>query len=398
MGRFTNWLFAVDEPVETRDGPFSIGDPALAEWLGLSGQTDAGVAVNETTALGLASYYRGVAIISATIAALPLKTYRRARDDSRERVASFLDDPHPAYTPFEWTELVVAHLLIHSNAFLLHVYGGAGQLVGLQPIHPSRVTVKPTQGEDRFGDAVKYFLVKVDGGETVEMTVDDLTHIPGLGTDGLQGLSAIELHRNAIATGLAGDSAAARMFANGMLIGAIVSAEEDLTPEDAVAARDGLRAKMTGWRNAGDVAFINAAIKVQQLTSTAQDGQFIEGRTFQINETARILGIPKVLLAEDGASTWGSGIGQLLRWMSRTTLMPITTRIEQRVSRLLPAPRYVEFDYAGLLQPTAEEQIPLLIQQLEAGLITLDEARAMQNLPPLGPRPVPEPVDEEEAV
>ena len=82
MGRFTKWLFAVDEPVETRDGPFSIGDPALAEWLGLSGQTDAGVSVDENTALGLASYYRGVAIISATIAALPLKTYRRARDDS----------------------------------------------------------------------------------------------------------------------------------------------------------------------------------------------------------------------------------------------------------------------------------------------------------------------------
>ena len=64
----------------------------------------------------------------------------------------------------------------------------------------------------------------------------------------------------------------------------------------------------------------------------------------------------------------------------------------------LPAPRYGEFDYTGLLQPTAEEQIPLLIAQLEAGLITLDEARKIQNLPPLGPRPVPEPADEEEAV
>jgi HK97 family phage portal protein len=381
---------------EQRD-VLSVGDPALAEWLGLSGQTDAGVTVNETTALGLASYYRGVAIVSATIASLPLKTYRRLPDDSRERVSSFLDEPHPAYTPYEWAELVVCHLLIHGNAYLQHVYGGAGQLVGLQPLHPSAVTVKPIKSAEdraRYGDGLKYFTVRLADGDQVDLTTEDVTHIPGLGTDGLAGVAPLNVHRNAIATGLAGDSAAARMFANGLLVGALVSAEDDLDPEDAKAAKAGLKAKLGGLRNAGDIAFVNARLKVQQLTSNAVDGQFIEGRTFQVNETARLLGLPKVLLAEDGASTWGSGIGQLMRWMSRTTLMPITTRIEQRLSRLLPAPRYSEFDYTGLLQPTAEEEIPLLISQIEAGLITVDEARRIRNLPPLRPTAVPNPEEE----
>lgn len=78
------------------------------------------------------------------------------------------------------------------------------------------------------------------------------------------------------------------------------------------------------------------------------------------------------------------------RAMARTVLAPWATRLEQRLSRLLPKSQFVEFDFAGLERPTPEQEIALLIQQIDAGLLTVDEARRIRNMGPL-PAAAPEP-------
>lgn len=364
------------------DGPsYSIGDPALAEYLGMGGTSYAGVAVTETSALGLTAVYRAVSIISGTIAGLPLKSYRDG-SDGRQEVGSFLDNPGGTqFTPFEWTELVLVHLLLHGNAYLLHVYNGAGGIVELYPIHPGLVHVEADQ---QFG---KIFKVMGSDGETREYTPEDLTHIPALGTDGLVGLSPICVARNALGTGIAGDQAAARMFGNGMMLGGMITSEEELSKEDAESILVGLKSKLSSSKNAGDWPFINKNLKFTPWTVPAKDAQFLESREHQITEVARIFGVPAVLLAEDGASTWGSGIAELIRGMQKFTLRPWTSRIEQHLSRLLPAPRFVEFEYKSLLQGTPAEEVELLARQVETGLLTLNEARAIMNLPAISASP-----------
>jgi len=340
-----------------------------------------------------------VAIIAGTIAGLPLHAYRTDKDGQRQRVDSFLDQPSgPAgpYTQFEWLELVMVHLLLHGNAYLAHVYNGAGAVVGLLPLLPSAVTVKAIQTAEQLaayggpdGTYRKWFEVQLADGSRRELTCAELTHIPAMGTDGIRGLSPIEAHRQALGTGIAGDRAAARLFGSGLLLGGLVSGDDGLSREDAEEAVAALKAKMTGADHAGDIAFINAQLKFTPWTIPPADAQFIESRTHQINEVARIFGVPKVLLAEDGASTWGTGIAELNRWFARTALMPWTSRLEQRLSQLLTRPTSCEFDYKGLLQPAPEVEIPLLIAQKEAGLLSGDEIRRMMNLPPLPAAPSP---------
>lgn len=385
------------ERAERRDihgGPtFSIGDPALAEFFGYGGTHSAGVSVTEMSALGLTAVYRAVSIIAGTIAGLPLRSYRTSPDGSRVEVDTFLTNPSGPggpYTQFEWLELVMVHLLLHGNAYLQHVYGGAGQIVGLTPLVPSAVDVKPIRTAEEIsayagpaGAYRKYFTVHLADGTQRNFTCEDLTHIPALGTDGIKGLSPIEIQRMALGTAIAGDRATARLFASGMMIAGLVSADEDLPEDDAKAIVAGLRSKTAGAEHAGELAFVNARLNFTPWQSTAQDGQFNELRLFQINEASRMFGIPKVLLSEDGASTWGSGIAQLLNWMARTTLQTWTTRLEQRLSLLLTRPVSCEFDYKGLLQPSPEVEIPLLLSQFDAGALTLPELREFLNLPPL---------------
>lgn len=390
MGFWRRVLLAEDDrPVETRDQQISIGDPALAEFFSLGIQSLAGVEVTEKTSLGLTAVFRAVSLISGTVAGLPLRSLRTGPDGARERVASFLDNPHgpDGMTQFEWVELVMVHLLLHGNAYLQHVYNGAGGIVGLHPILPAAVTVKPIRTAEelaRFGDFRKYFEVSLADGSTLTMTPTDLTHIPALGTDGLKGLSPIEAHRQAIGTGIAGDQAAARLFGSGLLLGGMVSGDEGLSKEDASDALAQLKAKVSGAKHAGDIAFINAQLKFTPWTIPPVDAQFIESRVHQVEEVSRIFGIPAHLLGQTEKQTsWGTGVAEQNRGLARYTLMGWTTRIEQRLSRLLSRPTIAEFDYAGLLQPAPEVEIPLLLSQIAGGLLTVDEARRIRNLPPL---------------
>ncbi len=369
----------IDAPVETRS--WSIGDPGLAELLGWPATTNAGVSVSELTAFGLTAFYRATSIVAGTIAGLPLKSYRKLADGTKEPASTFLDDPGRmtplAPTPFEWVELVVVHLMVHGNAYLQHFYNGAGAIIGLQPIHPSCVKVALD------ADGSKLFTVTMANGTRQEFTPLDITHIPGMGVDGVTGMAPVAVLRQALGTALAGDQAAARMFGNGLLLGGLITPKEPLEKEDAEALLASLKAKMVGVRNAGDLAFLNTDLTFSQWTSTAEDGQFIESRQFMISEIARITGVPKVLLAEDGASTWGAGIAELNRGLAKYTLMAFTSRVEARLSRLLSRPTFCEFDYAGLLQGTPETELAMLIDQVAAGLLTADEARRIRNLPPL---------------
>lgn len=365
---------------EYRAQEFSIGDPALVEWFGLGGSNAAGMPVTEASCVGLTAVYRAVALVSGTVAGLPLKSYRTV-DDTRQRVTSVLDNPDGAdgMTPFEWVELVMVHLLLWGNAYLLHEYGGAGQLLALHPIHPSAVTVKRPATEEeqaRFGEFRKFFTVDLADGTQRVFTPQDLTHIPA----------------RPVPMACRWASMGERPRRPSVPMAGLVSGDEDMTQEDAQAALDGIKAKVSGSDHAGDIAFINAKLKFTPWSMPANDAQFIESRVHQVEEVARIFGVPPHLLMQTEKSTsWGTGIAEQNRGLARYTLMSWTSRIEQRLSRLLPTPRFGEFDYSGLLQGAPEVEIPLLLAQLQAGAITLDEYRRIRNMAPLAAGTAPSP-------
>lgn len=378
---------------------YSISDPILAEWLSLGAPNYAGVVVGEYSALGVSAVYRAVSLIAGTIAGLPMRTLRDV-DGTRTRIQSFLDDPGaPAgLTPFAWKETVLAHLLLHGNAYLAHVRNGAGGLLGLTPFHPQCVQVE-------YADVPggKRFTATLDSGQRVQYDATSMTQVMALSLDGLRGMSAIEVARNGLGKAIAADRAASRMFSSGALFSGLVSAEEDIDEAEVKAIKESLDAKTAGWENAGSVAVVNRRLKFQPWTMSQADAQFLESRQFEVQEIARWFGVPANLLMDPGAvSTWGTGVEIQNRGLARYTLAPWTGRIEQALSRLLPMPRFVEFDYAGLERPTPEQEIDLLIKQVQAGLLTVNEARHIRNLPPLdgGDEPrgqsAPEPAQAEE--
>jgi HK97 family phage portal protein len=376
---------------QVEERSWSISDPAMAAFFNVGPQNLAGVPVNETTALGLSAVWRSVSLISGTIASVPLRTLRD-KQGIREQVPSFLDNPGgttpEAPTAFEWKETVLAHLVIHSNAFLAHIYNGGGALVGLSPIHPLAVSVDWQKDANGKLTGLKEYTVSLDDGSTRTFDSTNMTQIMGLSLDGLRGLSVITMARLGLGTAIAGDRAAARMFGNGAMIAGMVTPEEDVTEEEALQIKEGLRAKVSGVDNAGDIAVINRKLKFTPWTMSNEDAQFLQSRQFSIEEISRWWGVPPHALSQTEKQTsWGTGVAEQNRGLARTVLSPWGQRVEQRLSRLLPKNQLAEFDFAGLERASAEDEIELLIKQVEAGLLTVNEARAIRNLPPLPESP-----------
>jgi HK97 family phage portal protein len=399
MARFT-WPWTRRE----RFSDLSIGDPAFAAWL--MGTSTTSEVVTPYTVLGLSAVLRAVSIISSTIAGLPLRTYEKDDAGERVRVPSVFDNPWPGIdgqTPFEWVETTLIHLLLWREAFLWHEDRDlrTGDVSAYRPINPdSFEPVTRVNGKRQF--------TYVDANhEKQTVGSEALTYIPGPSIDGTAGHPLLYAARAIFSAALSGDKAAQSTLARGIRIAGILSPEEGEEFDEAEAKEivESVRGRVLGEENAGDVVFMNKHVKLTPWQQSNIDNQWHETRQDILGEVGRLFGIPPHLLNDiEKQTSWGTGVAEQNLGLARFTLMGWSSRIEQRLSLRLPPGQFVEFDYKGLLQGTPAEEIGLVIEQLNAGLISLDYACRVLNLPAptaaqkaltAPPAPAPSPVPQE---
>jgi HK97 family phage portal protein len=311
-------------------------------------------------------------------------------------VPSIFDDPDgpDQQTVYEWKESVFLHLLLHGRAGALKVRNEAGGLVRLPLVHPLAFqVVQPTVDEFQSGKLPAggvWFEVSLNDGERVRLDADDFWYVPGPSLGYQVGISLLAYARQSLGTAIAGDKAAAKTFSSGALISGLATPSDegfDLT-EDIPQIRQELNRSVLGHENAGTIALVNRRLQFTPWTMTAQQAQFLESRQFQIEEISRWTGVPPHLLMQtDKQTSWGTGVDEQNRGLSKFVLGHWAQRFEQRASRLLARPRWCEFDFAGLERPNFAVEIDLLIKQVAAGILTLNEAREIRNLPPLPDSP-----------
>lgn len=339
-------------------------------------QTHTGVKVTPTEAMRLTAVYRATTLLAGLVAGLPLKAYQGT--PRTETDVAILRHPHPSATGFELWERVVLCILLHGNAYLVKVQNRAGDVVALLPLDPTSVTVKLSH------DGIKSFDVpSVNGGQTT-VGAETILHVPGPSLDGIVGLSPVSTCREAIGLGLATEEYAARMFGSGAMLGGVLQTDETMTAEQADDARRSFREKTRGLSKAHEVAVLHRGLKFQPITMKADDAQLILSRHFTVEDIARIFGVPPHLLAEsEGSTSWGSGLAEQTRGLLTFTLAPLLNRIESRVTAELLLPgELAEFQRAGLLQASPLDEANVLKIEIDAGILTINEARALRNLPP----------------
>ena len=103
--------------------------------LGVFGQTAAGKAVNERTALQTTAIYACVRILAESIARLSIHVYAY-KGQGKERVPEhplyFLlhNAPNPEMTSFIFRETMMSHLFLWGNAYAQILRDGRGKVLG----------------------------------------------------------------------------------------------------------------------------------------------------------------------------------------------------------------------------------------------------------------------------
>jgi HK97 family phage portal protein len=363
----------------------SISDPRFSRWLGID--SAAGVPVNDYTALSISALWRGTMLVSSSIAGLPLATMREW-GSTRARVASWLDDPGRSvgFNPFNWKQTSILHMLLGGDSFQRHLYSGSGQVTGLEPINPS--CVRSYWDDTRLGGKRHEVTLFRDNRRIVEThDATSMTQVMGPTLDGLRGLSVVGVARTSLGGAIAADLAAAHTFRNGPMIGglAVPSESEDLDDGDAAKASTILNDAIGGTENAGKIVVLERKFDLKPWGMTLKDAQFLESRQFSIQEIARWLGVHPVFLMDPGAvSTWGTGVEILQRGLGRFTLPQWTDPFQEAMSDLLPNKSWAQFDFKALERGAPAEEISLIIQQIDGGLLTINQALSLVNRPGIG--------------
>jgi HK97 family phage portal protein len=116
--------------------------------------------------------------------------------------------------------------------------------------------------------------------------------------------------RQGIGLALAAEEYGAKLFGNGSLASGILQTDQRLTSgRRDTSRRAGRRSRRAS--SAHEWIVLDAGAKFQQLTIPPEDAQFLESRSFQISEIARMFGVPPHMLMDtDKSTSWGTGIEQ----------------------------------------------------------------------------------------
>jgi hypothetical protein len=179
---------------------------------------------------------------------------------------------------------------------------------------------------------------------------------------------------------------ALRSGATARTLAASIEMTQKLTPEQKASMRQSYDAMSHRRRKRASPAHSRQRRKYTiELASRQNDGQFLETRAFQVRDVARIYRIPPHMLGDLEKAGYAS-IEQLSLEFLVYCLTPWLTKWEQELTRkLLGATSgfFVKFDTRQLLRADHAAKQSYLSSARQWGIMTQNEGRSMEDLPPV---------------
>lgn len=353
-----------------------------------SNRTASGRIVTPDTSLRCSVVYACVRVLAETIASLPIMVYRRRPDGGKDiaaddyRYALLHDAPNPMQTAFEWKECLVGHVNLRGNHISYIQRALNGKVRALIPLDP---TAFRSVDIDRSDNRVRYVYAPADKKEEYFFR-EDLVHIKLFSEDGIWGLSPIEAARDSIGLALGQEEYAAKYFANNARPGGILRYPGRLTPDAATRLKKSWEEAHAGSGNAHKTVVLEDGLEWQSIGLSNEDSQFLESRSFQVEEIARIFRVPSVLIGHpDKTMTYASSEQFFLSFVTHT-IRPWVIRIEQVLNLALfandPA-HFCEFKLDALLRGDTDTRYRAYSMALQNKWMTRNEIRQLENLNPV---------------
>lgn len=392
MFRWLGALFGARNSTTVSSADIKRGDGV---WEAFTGSSDA---PGERAALGVSAVYASVSLISGAIAALPMHVYRRQIDGDKSRLPDdalwwiLNEEMAPRWTADAGWTFLVASKLLHGDAFAEILRTRNGAIRGIVPLHPDRV--KPVATPDGLR-----LVYEIHPDRTIEspspevsrirvLDQDDVLHVPGLGFNGIRGLSPLRhAMRVPVRVAIHAQDFSAKFLENMARPDFALKTDSNLTPDQFERLQQRLDERK-GPMNAGRPMILEGGLDIKTLTMPLEEMQLLETRKFQVEEIARIYGVPAFMIGHTEKTTsWGSGVEAMgagfVRYSLRSHLNAFTNEINRKFFR--SASRVAEFDTRELERANTQELYTALRTALgragEQPFMSLAEVREFLGLP-----------------
>lgn len=284
----------------------------------------------------------------------------------------------------EWTSAARLRETVTADAILNGAgYARAIRVNGkVQELH--RLDHRRTPVQRKFNDLTgEPFYVVGSGAEAFTVPFTDMLYLPGF-----LDMSNVEIGREAIGLSALLERHTSKFFSKGARPSGVVMFSNKLTPDAMTNVKAAWDAAHSG-ENAGGTAFVDGTGggDFKTVTPSAQASELTQQRQFQIDEIARITGVPPTMLFGLDRGTWGN-VEQLQLQFRQFALRPWLQRWVDAYTIVLLTPEeradyYVEFLTDDLAAADQAAQATAFGQYRSMGAMTANEVRAVRNLPAL---------------
>jgi HK97 family phage portal protein len=358
------------------------------EWLttmfgGGGTATNAGVLVNEYTALTFSAYFQAMRILAEAAAALPLPVYKRLEPRGKEKarahpVFKLLDEqPNPEMPAYIFRETLTAHAVSWGNGYAEIVRTGNGTPAELWPLLPKNVI------PDRAPDGRIIYVIRSLNSPDKTLEKEQVLHIRGLGGDGLVGYSIARLARESVGLGMATERFGSALFGNGSRAGGFLKTVKPLSDKARTNLRESFDAMHRGPDNAHKIGILEEGMEFTPNSIPPDDAQFLETRKFQVNEIARWFNLPPHKLGDLERSTNNNIEQQSIDFVTHS-LRPWLVRWEEeiKVKLLTGEDVFAEHTVNGLLRGDAAARSTFYREMFNISVLSPNDICEMENLNP----------------
>jgi HK97 family phage portal protein len=343
-----------------------------------------GQRVGPEQAMRLAAVYACVSLLAKSFAVMPFRLWRPT-DTGRAAVTDhwsyklLAKRPNAFQNPFEFRQMLMGHLALRGNAFCHIIDDPRGRITDLIPMHPDRMKAELLGGGD-----YRYAYHNPDGSVT-RYPRGEIWHLRSISSNGIMGMSPIELQRDVIGLGLGAQEYGSRFFANdGTPPGWIEHPGQfkDQTARDIYRAS--LQNAQTG-RNRGKAMVLEAGQKYHPIEVKNSDAQYLESRRFTVSEIARVFGVPPHLVGDLDRATFSNIEQQSLEFVIYT-MTPIAEAWEASIEySLLGEDDELEpdFDVEALLRGDRASRADFYLKMFQVGAYSTNDVLAKEGENPV---------------
>lgn len=337
------------------------------------------------SAESLSAVIAAISNISETIASLPLNIYEIkganrhiAHTHPLYKLIRFA--PNATMTPYTLFEAFVKCMLIYGNGFIYPIKNRKGEIIELKLIDE---IYKLSLSKNEAG---QYYYIYTGSKGSVFLNYDEILNVPYHTQDGITGIAPLRKSKNTLKLAALIEEHGLKFFENGVFSSGILESEKALSDEGYERLKNSFQKAYSGT-NAHKTILLEEGVKFVPTTSANKDAQFLETKSFQIIEIARLFNIPPHKLGDLSRATFSNIEQQELNYMVQT-ITPLTTKIEQALNRFLLRKDewgrfYFKFNINAILRADSASRWDSYVKALQNGVMNVNEVRGLEELNPI---------------